>query len=84
MRIYSYFSLPTDLAGAMHNWPEFVSGEDYDIELKNDSTDEAVSVKLIERGDDGQAFIRISGNRMEKIIRASCRSRHNRTTAAYG
>ena len=67
MRIYSYFSLPTDLAGAMRDWPEFVSGEDYDVELKNDSTNEKVSVNLIERSKDEQVFVRISANRKEGL-----------------
>jgi len=29
----SYFSLPTDLAGEMRDWPEFVAGQEYSVDL---------------------------------------------------
>jgi hypothetical protein len=53
--ILSYFSLPTDLAGEMSDWPEFVSGEGYAVNLKDTVTGALVTVKLIE--EDGQAYV---------------------------
>ena len=35
IRIVSCFSIPTDLAGAMRDWPEFVRGSDYDVDLRS-------------------------------------------------
>ena len=49
--IESYFSLPTDLAGEMSNWPEFVSGEGYSVDLKDSSTGVAVTVRLMEENE---------------------------------
>jgi hypothetical protein len=52
-RIRSYFSLPTDLAGEMRGWPEFVAGRDYTVELKSADTGEVVSVKYVDEEDVG-------------------------------
>ena len=46
LRIHSYFSLPTDLAAQMRDWPEFIRGEEYSVELRNSATNETVTVKL--------------------------------------
>lgn len=56
--IISYFSLPTDLAGEMQNWPEFVSGQEYSVDLK--SSAEAVSVRYVEDGE--EHYISVSGD----------------------
>jgi hypothetical protein len=50
--IRSYFSLPTDLAGEMRDWPEFVRGEGYSVELRSFDIGEEVSVRLVEKGED--------------------------------
>jgi len=52
VHIISYFSLPTDLAGEMRSWPEFVSGQEYTVDLKGRDSDEAVSVKYVEDGEE--------------------------------
>lgn len=57
LRIYSYFSLPADLAAEMHDWPEFVRGEDYSVELCSRATNETVTVSLCEEEERG--FVRI-------------------------
>jgi hypothetical protein len=57
MRIDSYFSLPTDLAAEMASWSEFVSGHEYNVDLR--STDESVAVRLEQ--DDGRSFVRVRG-----------------------
>ena len=49
LRIDSYFSLPTDLAVVLGSWPEFVSGRDYDVELR--SGEEVVVVRLAREAD---------------------------------
>jgi hypothetical protein len=51
IHVQSYFSVPTDLAGEMHNWPEFVSGKEYSVELRDPSTGEEVTVQLVEDGE---------------------------------
>ena len=57
VRIDSYFSLPTDLAGEMGAWPEFVEGKDYDVRLRSPS--ESVDVSIQE--DEGRSFVRLRG-----------------------
>ena len=57
VHIDSYFSLPTDLAAEMRSWPEFVSGEDYNVVLRTDS--EEVSTSL--EHDEGQPFVSVKG-----------------------
>jgi hypothetical protein len=52
IHIQSYFSLPTDLAGQMRDWPEFVAGEKFSVQLRNGQTGEVVEVSLIETKDD--------------------------------
>jgi len=56
--IISYFSLPTDLANEMRGWPEFVSGQEYSVNLKSSS--ETVSVRFIEDGE--EHYVSVSGD----------------------
>lgn len=49
LRIVSYFSRPTDLANEMRGWPEFVTGRDYDVELR--STGECVATRFVDSED---------------------------------
>jgi hypothetical protein len=58
VRIDSYFSLPTDLAAELGSWPEFVSGREYEADLR--SSDELVLVRLEQ--DEGQLFVRVRGS----------------------
>jgi hypothetical protein len=57
LRIGSYFSVETDLAEAMRSWPEFVSGTGYDVDLKDTSTTEAVTVRYVESGEEAHVHI---------------------------
>lgn len=59
VRIDSYFSFPTDLAADMRNWPEFVRGKSYSVELE--SEDETVTVKLVPADDDDRAYVLVRG-----------------------
>jgi len=67
--IDSYFSLPTDLAKEMRNWPEFVDGSGYATRLRSESEEVATSLKEHEgerlvyvRGTgDGLLFYRVLG-----------------------
>lgn len=45
VHIISYFSLPTDLAGSMRDWPEFRRGEQYSVDLESENG-EAVTVRF--------------------------------------
>lgn len=58
IRIQSYFSLPTDLAGEMRDWSEFVSGDGYSVDLLNSATGEAVTVRLVDEGEDQCVIVR--------------------------
>ena len=49
--IQSYFSLPTDLAAEMRDWPEFVRGSGYDVELRWPATGESVTVRYVHDND---------------------------------
>jgi hypothetical protein len=52
IHITSYFSFPTDLAAEMRDWPEFVAGQDYSVDLKNPNSGETVSVRYVEKGEE--------------------------------
>jgi hypothetical protein len=55
----------------MRDWPEFVVGESYSVDLRDNATGETVSVRFIEAGEDcyilveaatsGQLFDRVVG-----------------------
>jgi hypothetical protein len=59
VHIISYFSLPTDLAEEMRHWPEFVTGHEYSVELRSSASDEAVSVRFVEDGE--EHYVSVSG-----------------------
>jgi hypothetical protein len=61
LRIGSYFSIATDLAGEMRSWPEFMSGSGYDVELRDASSGESVSVRYVESGEEPHVHITGSG-----------------------
>ena len=52
IRIESYFSLPTDLAQEMQDWPEFVQGQNHSVDLRDGVTGDVVSVRYVEAGED--------------------------------
>jgi hypothetical protein len=62
IHIRSYFSLPTDLAGEMREWPEFRAGEGYSVELKSAESGEEVTVRFVEKDEDGAYVVVTSGN----------------------
>lgn len=55
--IDSYFTLPTDLAAAMRDWPEFVEGEEYRVIL----ADRHEQVETSLETDDGRPFVLVKG-----------------------
>jgi len=57
VRLDSYFSQPTNLAAELSAMPEFVSGQEYEADLR--SQGEVVSVRL--QQDEGTPFVRIRG-----------------------
>lgn len=61
VHIISYFSLPTDLAAEMRNWPEFVSGQEYSVDLKGSDPDEAVSVRYVKDGEEHYVSVKGTG-----------------------
>ena len=82
VHILSYFSLETDLASEMQEWPEFVSGSGYSVDLRCPTTGELVSVRLIPTDEEpdyvavnspgaGGLFDRVLGR---VVYRLSCHS----------
>ena len=67
-RIDSYFSLPTDLAAEMRAWPEFLSGEDYHVELGAGA--ERVLVDLIPAQEDDCQYVLIRGENSGRLFHA--------------
>ena len=69
--IRSYFSLPADLAGEMAEWPEYIAGKEYSVDLRDAGTGEDVIVRLIESKEE-RPYISIKGSRksalFEKVI----------------
>jgi hypothetical protein len=45
VHIVCYFSLPTDLAASMRDWPEFRSGKEYSVDLES-GDGETVAVRF--------------------------------------
>lgn len=59
LSIRSYFSLPTDLASELQDWPnKFTGGSGYNVNLYDPNTGESVRVQLIE--DQDEVYVAIS------------------------
>lgn len=52
LHIRTYDSIPTDLAGEMRDWREFVRGEAYDVHLRDDEAGEEVTILMRDTPDD--------------------------------
>lgn len=52
LHIRTYDSIPTDLAGEMREWREFVGGEAYTVQLRDRDSGDEVSVWMSDRPDD--------------------------------
>src|SRR5262245_55313327 len=59
VHIISYFSLETDLAAELRDWPEFQSGSGYTVELASDA--ERVSVSCVDRDSEYPPYVRVVG-----------------------
>ncbi len=62
LRIWSYFSITPDLAAEMRDWPEFVTGTGYDVDVCSSTTEEAVAVRYVERREDAHVIITSTGS----------------------
>jgi hypothetical protein len=62
LRIWSYFSVRTDLAAEMRDWSEFVTGKDYDVDLRSPTTDEVVSVRFVDKDQESEVLITGTGS----------------------
>lgn len=60
VHILSYFTLPTDVASAMQDWPEFTNGSDYAVDLKDPNSGEVVTVRLVVT--DEETYVSVSGS----------------------
>jgi len=61
LRIFSYFSVSTDLAGEMHGWPEFILGQGYDVDLRSADTGESVTVRYVETNEVPYVIVKVTG-----------------------
>jgi hypothetical protein len=70
IHIQSYFSLPTDLAAEMRDWPEFVDGNGYSVDLRDAETGEGVTVRLVD--DEERPYVavvsRASGSLFDRAV----------------
>ena len=60
IHVLSYFSLDADLAGEMREWPEFVSGSGYAVDLTCPSTGEKVAVRFVADADGEPMHVAVS------------------------
>ena len=70
IRIQSYFSLPTDLAEEMQDWPEFVAGQSYSVDLTDRATSEAVFARYVETAEDRYVTVESSssGRLFDRVV----------------
>lgn len=70
VHILSYFSLPTDLAAELRDWPEFLDGQDYSVNLKSLSSGEEVAVRLVKDGEESSVSVSGCGSGMlfDKVL----------------
>ncbi|HEU4767601.1 MAG TPA: hypothetical protein VFS77_09505 [Pyrinomonadaceae bacterium] len=70
IRIRSYFSIPTDLAEEMRHWSEFVSGQDYSVDLSDSASGDAVSVRYVEVDEDDYVTIEAANSSLlfDKVV----------------
>jgi hypothetical protein len=61
LQIRSYFSIETDLASMMSDWPEFVTGAEYDVELRDSTNNEIVTTRFIQTDEECHVAISSSG-----------------------
>jgi hypothetical protein len=75
VHVVSYFSLPTDLAASMRDWPEFKGGEEYSVDLESEDgevvtvrfeSDEDKYVAVVGIGD-GHLFDRVLGRVIHEL-----------------
>ena len=66
IQILSYFSLPTDLAAEMLDWPESISGSEYDADLQ--SAEESVSVRFKKGNEDEQPYVVVRGQGLSLLF----------------
>jgi hypothetical protein len=52
VHIRTYDTIPTDLAGEMQKWQEFVRGQGYTVHLRDDNVGDEVSVHMKDTPDD--------------------------------
>lgn len=58
VHVKSYFSLATDLARILSDWPEFQTGAGYTADLRSPDATEQVTVRLIVKDDERVVSIR--------------------------
>ena len=67
--IQSYFSIPTDLAAEMRDWPQFITGEGYSVDLRDEITGGIITVRYIEKDGDGRVVISgPSSNLLDRVV----------------
>ena len=70
LQIRSYFSIETDLAASMSDWPEFVAGSAYDVDLRDQRNGETVGTRFVIRDEDSFVVISssVAGPLFDKVV----------------
>ncbi len=67
LHIRTYDSIPTDLAGEMRGWPEFVSGEGYTVHLRDPASGATASVVRTDPANDLPTVI-VEGTHRSSVL----------------
>jgi len=54
--------METNLAAEVQDWSEFVTGKDYDVELRGPETDEVVNVCFVDKDQESEVVITGTGS----------------------
>lgn len=66
IKIISYFSLSTNVAGELSGWPEFVAGDGYTVDLAETASSETVNVRLIKQPE--AQYVAVNGTRSSTLF----------------
>ncbi len=59
--IFSHWTQETDLAGLLKDWPEFVRGEGYSVDLRQQFSGEEVELRMVHEDDQRWLLVASTG-----------------------
>jgi hypothetical protein len=68
--IWSFFREPVDLAAELRDWPEFVAGDGYTVDLEDRLTGETVAIRYVDEWDDEHLTIKstLPGALFDRVV----------------